>query len=83
VDRATTGLSSGQPRASEFAQANELWENLLAICPPEHRELLRLKRQGLSLADIAASTGMHEGSVRRVIRKLARKLALPVNESIQ
>jgi len=83
VDRATTGLSSGQPRASEFAQANELWENLLAICPPEHRELLRLKRQGLSLADIAASTGMHEGSVRRVIRKLARKLALPVDESIQ
>src|SRR5438105_7120108 len=72
LEGATTNLSSGQPRASEVAQANELWEKLLAICPPEHRELLRLKRQGLSMADIAASTGLHEDSVRRVIRKLAR-----------
>jgi RNA polymerase sigma-70 factor (ECF subfamily) len=68
---------AGRPRPSEVAQANELWENLLAVCPVEHHELLRLKRQGLPLADIAARTGLHEGSVRRVLRRLARALAFP------
>lgn len=65
-----------QPRPSEVAQANELWRELLAACPPEHHELLRLKRQGLGLTDIAARTGLHPDSVRRVLRGVARKLAL-------
>jgi RNA polymerase sigma-70 factor (ECF subfamily) len=65
-----------QPRPSEVAQADELWERMLALCPPEYHELLRLRRQGLLLNDIAARTGMHEGSVRRVLRRLARQLAL-------
>jgi RNA polymerase sigma-70 factor (ECF subfamily) len=66
---------SCQPRPSEVAQADELWERLLALCPPAHHELLRLKRQGLRLAEIAARTGMHEDSVRRILRKLAQQLA--------
>jgi RNA polymerase sigma-70 factor (ECF subfamily) len=74
---ATDALAANQPRPSEVARANELWENLLAVCPPEHHELLRLKQQGLPLAVIASRTGLHEGSVRRIIRKLARNLALP------
>jgi RNA polymerase sigma factor, sigma-70 family len=74
----TSALVSGQPRPSEVARASELWDQLLTICPPEHHELLRLKREGLPLAAIAASTGLHEDSVRRIIRKLARKLAFPV-----
>jgi RNA polymerase sigma factor (sigma-70 family) len=65
-----------QPRPSEVVQAGELWEKMLALCPPEHHELLRLRRQGLLLEEIAARTGMHEGSVRRVLRQLARQLAL-------
>jgi len=76
---AADSLASGHPRPSEEARANELWEGLLAACPPEHHELLRLKRQGLPLAAIAARTGLHEDSVRRVIRKLARKLAVPAD----
>ena len=64
------------PRPSEVAQANELWDNILAICPPAYHELLRLKRQGLPLADIAAQTGLHQDSVRRIIRKLARQMAI-------
>jgi RNA polymerase sigma factor (sigma-70 family) len=74
----TSALATRQPRPSEVARANELWDQLLTICPPEHHELLRLKRQGLPLAAIAASTGLHADSVRRIIRKLARKLAFPV-----
>ena len=81
-DSVTIPSATAQPRASELAQANELWESLLALCPPEHHELLRLKRQGLPLADIAALTGLHADSVRRIIRQLARKLALPEAEMI-
>src|SRR5215831_654189 len=65
---------SGDPRPSEEAQANELWEQLLRLCPPAHRELLWLRRQGLSLAEIAARTGLHEGSVRRVLYDLEKRL---------
>jgi DNA-directed RNA polymerase specialized sigma24 family protein len=68
--------ASYQPRPSEVVQADELWEKMLTLCPPAHRELLRLKRQGLSLVEISVRTGLHEGSVRRVLRRLARQLAL-------
>jgi RNA polymerase sigma-70 factor (ECF subfamily) len=71
---------SSQPRPSEIAQANELWETMLALCPPEHHELLRLKRQGLPLATIADRTGLHTDSVRRILRQLARRLAFAADE---
>jgi RNA polymerase sigma factor (sigma-70 family) len=65
-----------QPRPSEVAEADELWQRMLALCPPEHHEVLRLRRQGVLLHEIAARTGLHEGSVRRILRQLARQLAL-------
>lgn len=65
---------SATPRPSEVAQANDVWERLLALCPPGHREVLDLKRQGLPLADIAQRTGLHPSSVRRIIYDLARRL---------
>jgi RNA polymerase sigma-70 factor (ECF subfamily) len=71
---------SSEPRPSELAQAEELWQNLLKLCPPAHREILQLKRNGLRLADIAGRTGMHEDSIRRILRQLARELAF-TNES--
>lgn len=67
--------SARQPEPGEEAQATELWEHMLAECPRPHRTLLELKRQGLSLAEIAARTGLHESSVRRILYALARKLA--------
>jgi RNA polymerase sigma-70 factor (ECF subfamily) len=67
--------ASGEPRPSQLAQAEELWERLMALCPPHHHELLRLKRDGLGLAEIAARTGLHESSVRRIIYDLSRRLA--------
>lgn len=65
-----------QPQPSDLLQAEELWERLLALCPPAHRELLHLKQQGLALVEIAARTGLHEGSVRRILYDLARRFAL-------
>jgi RNA polymerase sigma-70 factor (ECF subfamily) len=64
-----------EPPPSQVVQAEELWDQLLALCPPAHHELLRLKRQGHSLAEIAARTGLHESSVRRILYDLARRLA--------
>lgn len=72
---------SDQPRPSEIAQADELWELLMDLCPPAHRELLGLKRQGYPLAEIAARTGLHESSVRRILYDLARRLAAVRGES--
>lgn len=67
---------AGQPRPSEVAQGEELWERMLRICPPEHRSVLTLRREGLLLDEIAARTGLHEGSVRRILRLVFRDLAL-------
>ncbi len=67
--------ASTLPRPSQVAQADDLWHRMLELCPPEHHELLRLKRQGLQLAEIAARTGLHQDSVRRILRTLARQVA--------
>lgn len=68
--------ADNQPRPSEEAQATDLWGQMLEVCPPEHRPVLALRRQGLSSEEIAARTGLHEGSVRRILRQVARRLAM-------
>jgi RNA polymerase sigma factor (sigma-70 family) len=68
--------ASREPRPSEVAEADELWDKMLALCPPEHHQILELRRQKLSLNEIAERTGLHEGSVRRILRKLSRQLAM-------
>lgn len=66
---------------SQEAEAEELWEQMMALCSPAHQEILKLRREGLSLQEIAARRGMHEGSVRRVLYDLARRLALRNREA--
>jgi RNA polymerase sigma factor (sigma-70 family) len=58
------------------AAATDLWERMLGLLPHNHRPILLLRREGLPLAEIANRTGFHEGSVRRILRQLARELAL-------
>jgi RNA polymerase sigma-70 factor (ECF subfamily) len=67
--------SSGQPRPSEEVQGRETWQRLLDGCPPAHREVVRLRKDGFKLAEIAQRTGLHEGSVRRILYDLARRLS--------
>ena len=64
-----------QPRPSEVAQAGDLWDRIVAHCPPEHRPILTFRRHGYSLTEIAERTGLHPDSVRRILRTLARQLA--------
>ena len=76
----TGGETNGQlpdpgPQPPDVLQSEELWARLLALCPPAHHHILRLKREGLRPAEIAARTGLHEGSVRRILNDLAQRLA--------
>jgi RNA polymerase sigma factor (sigma-70 family) len=67
--------TSPEPGPTDPAAAHELWDKLLTLCPPQHRVLLDLKRQGFDLAEIAARTGLHASSVRRILYDLARRAA--------
>lgn len=64
-----------EPRPSENAQAESVWQNLLDSCPVEHRPVLTLRRQGFTCEEIAERMGLHPGSVRRILRHLARQIA--------
>jgi RNA polymerase sigma factor (sigma-70 family) len=67
-------IESSGPRPSELARRNELWDQILALCPAEHRELLRLKLLGRSHVEIATLTGLHPNSVRRILAGLAARV---------
>lgn len=73
-DGPDSGPPAPGPRPSELVQALDLWQQMLDLCPPAHRELLRLKREGLPLEDVAARTGLHVSSVRRILYALARRV---------
>ncbi len=66
--------SARDTRVSEEFYADELWQQMLEACPPAHYELLKLKRQGATIAEIAAKTNLHEGSVRRILYDVARRV---------
>jgi RNA polymerase sigma-70 factor (ECF subfamily) len=68
-------LRANDPAPDEIAEADELWQQMLDLCPPQHREVLHLKRGGALTAEVAAQSGLHKGSVRRILGELARRLA--------
>lgn len=70
-----------EPRPSQNAQANDLWERMFAVCPVEHREVLQMKTAGAPLGAIAAQTGLHVDSVRRILRQIARQVSLDAGET--
>jgi RNA polymerase sigma-70 factor (ECF subfamily) len=74
-------LASDVPRPSEIARRNEAWDQMLALCSPAHHELLRLKRHGYSLSEIASRTSLHESSVRRILYNLASRYAAACGRS--
>jgi RNA polymerase sigma factor (sigma-70 family) len=73
---ATDDWACREPRPSQHAQASDMRRRLLAACPPEHRELLKMKEEGAPLAVIAHRTGLHVDSIRRILRQLARQVSL-------
>jgi RNA polymerase sigma factor (sigma-70 family) len=64
------------PSPSELVQADELGQRMLALCPPAHREIIRLRLRGIPVAEIATRTGLHVGSVHRILHDLACRAAV-------
>ncbi len=76
-DAGPTNLpDTGSPRASEVAEGREFWDQILEACPEPHRDVVRLRAKGFRMAEIAARTGLHEGSVRRILYDLARRMSI-------
>jgi RNA polymerase sigma-70 factor (ECF subfamily) len=73
LESADGRLASREPAPDELAGAEDVWQQLLGLCPPEHRNLLEWKRQGLALEEIARRTGLHPSSVRRILYDLSRR----------
>jgi DNA-directed RNA polymerase specialized sigma24 family protein len=67
---------AAQSRPSQEAQGREFWERILSACPPAHHEVVRLRMNGFRMGEIAGRTGLHEGSVRRILYDLARRLSI-------
>jgi len=76
ADGGIEALTANSSRVSEIVRADELWHQMLEVCPPAHYELLKLKRQGASLAEIAKQTHLHQSSVRRILYDIARRVAV-------
>jgi RNA polymerase sigma-70 factor (ECF subfamily) len=81
-DQSSASPPCDAPRPSQIAQADELWNTLLEMCPAAHRNVLELKHQGLTPAEIAAQTGLHEGSIRRILFDLAKRIAQKTQRSV-
>lgn len=64
-----------QPRPSQVAQGRESWDRVLDVCTPKQRQVVQLRREGFRMGEIAARTGLHEGSVRRILFDLARRFS--------
>jgi RNA polymerase sigma factor (sigma-70 family) len=64
------------PSASELVQADELSEQMLALCHPAHREIVRLRMRGMPVAEIASRVALHVGSVHRILQDLACRVAV-------
>ncbi len=60
-------VPSPDPSPSENVQADDRFEQLMAGFGAREVRVLSLRRQGLTYAEVAERTGMHERSVRRII----------------
>lgn len=65
---------SGQVRPSQYMLANELWKEILSLCPKRHRPILELRLQGLTYDEIAERVSMHPSSVRRFLAELLKQI---------
>jgi RNA polymerase sigma factor (sigma-70 family) len=77
---AASALTSGEPTASQVAQAREVHDRLLARDDEAERLIVELKREGHSNAEIAARTGWNIRKVQRFFKNLHDSLQDPRDE---
>ncbi|MGP0066892.1 MAG: RNA polymerase sigma factor [Isosphaeraceae bacterium] len=69
-DNGPVQVPSGDPTASQLAQANEVHERLLSGADETERTIIELRQQGYSTADIAEQTGWNIRKVQRYLKDL-------------
>ena len=67
-------VASPDPSPSAKAQADDRWAQLTAGFGPREIQVLVLRRQGLTHAEVAERAGMHERSVRRILELFRSRL---------
>jgi RNA polymerase sigma-70 factor (ECF subfamily) len=67
-------VAAPDPSPSQEAQAGDRLAQLVAGRSRRDAEVVELRSQGLTFEEIAARTGLHERSVRRVIEAARRRL---------
>lgn len=65
---------SPEPSPSQTAQASDRLEQLIAGCSPLEVEVIMLRHQGLTFAEIAVRTGANERTARRIIDSARSRL---------
>ena len=68
-------LPAKGPTPSQSAQADDRFAVLIAGRPPEEVRIVELRRQGLTLKEIAERVGKDERSVRRVIESIRERMS--------
>ncbi len=58
------------PSPSQWAIAQERWDDLLAGQPAHYRRIIELRLQGNTIKQIADSVGLNQSTVRRFLEKL-------------
>lgn len=67
-------VASPDPSPSQYVQADDRLVQLTTGFGPREIEVLKLRRQGLTYAEVAGRTGMHERTVRRIIELFRSRL---------
>jgi len=65
---------SPEPSPSQAAQASDRLEQLTAGCSPLEVDVITLRHQGLTFAEIATQTGVNERTARRIIDSARSRL---------
>ncbi len=67
---------SPEPTPSQAAQASDRLEQLTAGCSPLEVDVITLRHQGLTFAEIAMQTGVNERTARRIIDSARSRLEM-------
>jgi RNA polymerase sigma factor (sigma-70 family) len=69
-DNGPVHVPSGDPTASQLAQANETHERLLSGADETERTIIEMRQHGYTTADIAERTGWNIRKVQRFLKEL-------------
>ncbi|GAC1465002.1 MAG: hypothetical protein NVSMB9_04220 [Isosphaeraceae bacterium] len=67
-------LAGGDPSPSQDAQAHDRLSQILRGRTPLERQVVELRRSGLTYEEIAQKLGMHESGPRRMIEELRKRM---------